>query len=94
MGPRWAKGIWIGKKFSTEEHVIGTVEGLVAIAGAVREHPETKWDSTLFDGLIGVPWDPVAKNRGPEELDEPKDRVADLPRVVIARGVDEEIPRV
>ena len=42
MSARWAKGIWLGKRFTTEEHIIGTVEGLVAIAGAVREHPDTK----------------------------------------------------
>ena len=94
MGPRWAKGIWLGKRFTTEEHVIGTVDGLVAIAGAVREHPETKWDSKLFDDLVGVPWDPLAKNRGAEEPGEPRERVADLPRVVIARGADEDVPRV
>ena len=96
MGPRWAKGIWLGKRFTTEEHVIGTIDGVVAIAGAVREHPETKWDSKLFDDLVGVPWDPLAKNRGAggEELEEPRERVSDLPRIIVPRGAEDDVPRV
>ena len=89
MSARWAKGFWLGKRFSSEEHVTGTTEGLVAIAGAVREHPEVVWDSKLFDGLVGVPLDPLGKNYigqgGAAEDSEPQERVADLPRVVVPR---------
>ena len=92
MGARWMKGIWLGKRFTTEEHILATTEGLVAVAGAVRAHPEVTWDSQLFDGVIGVPWDPLAKNRG-KEPEEQKERIADLPRVVVPRRDEGDIPR-
>ena len=47
----------------------------------------------MFDDLVGVPWDPLAKNRGEEEPGEPRERVADLPRIVVPRGGDDAVPR-
>ena len=90
MSARWKKGIWLGKRFTTEEHLIATTYGLVAMSGAVRKHPEFTWDSKMFDSVVGVPWDPLAKNRG-QDASEPHERVADLPRVLVTRG-NEEIP--
>ena len=91
-GARWMKEIWLGKRFTKEEHILATSDGLVAVAGAVRVHPEVTWDSQFFDGMIGVPWDPLAKNRG-KELEEQKERIADLPRVVVPRRYEGDISR-
>ena len=70
MEPRWAKGLWLGKRFSTEEHVVATAEGVVIRSSAVRPHPELEYDSYLFDRLIGLPWDPTGKGEelSPEDL--------------------------
>ena len=92
MSAGWKKGIWLGKRFTTEEHLIATTDGLVAMSGAVREHPGVTWDSKMFDSVVGVPWDPLAKNRG-QDASERHERVADLPRVLVTRG-NEEIPLV
>ena len=92
MSARWAKGMWLGKRFTSEEHLIATTSGLVAVSGAVRDHPEVVWDSQLFDGVVGVPWDPLAKGRG-NEASVPHERVDDLPRVVVPRSSEDGIPK-
>ena len=79
--------------FSSEEHIIGTASGVVAVTGAVKEHPEIEWDSHLFDSIIGVTWDPLAKQRVINAEENPKERLADLPRLVIPRASDSEIPK-
>ena len=65
---------------------------MIATTGGVRDHPEVVWDSRLFDGVVGVPWDPLAKGRG-NDASEPHERVADLPRVVVPRSSDDGIPK-
>ena len=93
MSARWAKGMWLGKRFTSEEHLIAMTGGLVAVSEAVRDHPEVVWDSQLFDGVVGVPWDPLAKGRG-NEASEPRERVDDLPRVVIPAVRKMEFPKL
>ena len=92
MEPRWSKGIWLGKRFATEEHLIGTVDGVVVRCGAVKPHPETQWDSHLFDALVGVPWDPAGKNKDVAPADV-QERLQEIPRVVVPRGLEDEIPQ-
>ena len=53
MSARWAKCIWLGKRFVSEEHLIGIAGGAVVRSGAVKPHPEIEWDSKLFDGIVG-----------------------------------------
>ena len=91
MQPRWAKGVWLGKRFATEEHVVATTEGVVVRSAAVRPHPECEYDSHVFDAIVGVPWDPTGKNAdlSPEEVQE---HLKDLPRVVAPRPEAEYIP--
>ena len=93
MQARWAKGIWLGKRFATEEHIIATTDGTVARSGAVKLHPEIEYDSELFDGIIAAPWDPVGKNKGlaPAEGEE---QVKDLPKLVVPRVGNEGGPAV
>ena len=40
MQPRWERGVWLGKQWGTEEHLIATSEGIVLRSGAVKPHPE------------------------------------------------------
>ena len=93
MRPRWEKGMWLGKRFATEEHIISTTEGTVARSVAVKPHPENEYDSQLFDSLVGVPWDPLNKNAG-EDRGEEREEQGDLPRVVVPRAVEDDIPQV
>ena len=93
MNARWEKGMWLGKMFSSDEHILSTSTGLVARSSAVKAHPDVEFDSQLFDSLIGMPWDPEGKKRGEDQEQRPEGG-GDLPRVVIDRGRDAEIPKV
>ena len=39
MSARWGAGIWLGKRFASEEHIIGCEDGSVVRSGAVELHP-------------------------------------------------------
>ena len=92
MQARWQKGMWLGKRFATEEHIISNPDGCVFRSGAVRPHPDHEYDSHLFDALKGLPWDPPGKNlvADPENVQE---HLRDLPRVVVPRPEASAIPR-
>ena len=62
MNARWEKGMWLGKMFSSDEHILSTSTGLVARSSAVKAHPEVEFDSQLFDSLIGMPWTQRARS--------------------------------
>ena len=51
----------MGKRFLTQDHVVATADGVVIRSGAVRPHPELDYDSHIFGGLVGLPWDPTGK---------------------------------
>ena len=91
MGTRWEKGMWIGKRFASDEHIISTSAGLVARSAAVKPHPELAFDSALFDSLLGLPWDPEGKNK--EGLHEVPEGGGELPRVDVPRGLHAEVPQ-
>ena len=61
MEPRWPVGIWLGKRFATEEHIVGTQNGTIIRCGAVKPHPEGQFCRALFDGIRGSPWNPTGK---------------------------------
>jgi hypothetical protein len=89
MQARWLKGIWLGKRFGTEEHLIGTTEGTIVRSAAVKPHPEIAWDSELFDAIRGTPWNPTCRPVAGEVV--PEAQVPPLPRVVIPRS-ELEVP--
>ena len=84
MEARWKRGVWLGKRFNNEEHIVGTHEGKVARSAAVRIHPTTKWDWDLFNNLKGVPWDPTGERKDGEEAVS-AERLGDLPKMVQGR---------
>ena len=56
MAARWVVGVWFGKRWSTDEHVVVLPSGLVARVREVR--PETSnraFDPELFNNIIGLP---------------------------------------
>ena len=85
----WLKGIWLGKRFGIEEHLIGTTEGTIVRSAAVKPHPEIAWDSELFDAIRGTPWNPTCRPVAGEVV--PEAQVPPLPRVVIPRS-ELEVP--
>ena len=89
MEARWEKGLWLGMRFASEEHIVSNAQGQVARCAAVRPHPKLEYDSAFFDALVGVPWDTDGKGAkdAPEELPQ------DLPRVAVPHFQEAEIPQ-
>ena len=52
VAPRWIKGIWLGKLWGTDEHIVSEPGGRVIRARSVKPHVET-WDRKLFDDVAG-----------------------------------------
>ena len=60
MSDRWLEGIWLGKTFSSDEHIVSMMDGSVVRARAVRAFPEgEKWSAEAVDLLKGKPSDPT-----------------------------------
>ena len=43
MTARWLPGVWLGKRFSSEEHIVAMDDGKVIRSRAVRSLPEEYW---------------------------------------------------
>ena len=41
MGASWEKGMWFGKMFASDEHILSTSTGTVARSAAVKAHPRS-----------------------------------------------------
>jgi len=60
MTERWHEGLWLGKSFSTNEHVVSMEDGRVVRARTVRERPtNTKLTVEMLDTIKGLPWMPT-----------------------------------
>ena len=81
MAPRWTPGVWLGKRFSSEEHVVSAEGGRVVRTRAVRSLPEASmWQAECIDEVKGVPWKPAGENTVESE------RLPDVPRAVEIRA--------
>ena len=62
-------GIILGKKFASDEHIVGMEDGSVCVTSSVRLMPDSEsWSVELVNKLIGTPWCP--KGRGPGSDDD------------------------
>ena len=56
LGSSWDLGIWLGRSTRTNDHLVGTLVGVIK-ARTVKRHPETlKWDRKVYDAMNLVPW--------------------------------------
>ena len=76
--PRWLKGVWLGKRWNSDEHIVSIPGGRVVRARAARPHPDC-FDRAEFDAIRGIPCDPSGLWDGAGE--RPKGSERDLPRV-------------
>ena len=59
MMERWVQGVWLGKRFTTDEHMIGLENGKVVRTRNVRPKTlEDTWNFEEIDKIKGQPWDP------------------------------------
>ena len=64
MQPRWYEGVWIGKTFSSDEHIVSMPDGRIVRARSVRSFPEgEKWSKEALDQITGKPWAPTSTLR-------------------------------
>ena len=59
MGER----IWLGKRCSTEEHIVADEDGRVRRSPNVRPHPTEQWNWGAFDEAVGLLWDPNGEGK-------------------------------
>ena len=82
MDSRWIKGVWLGKRFGIEEHIVSMPDGSVVRSPAVKIHPDGEFDREMFDSVKGVPWDPSGV-RGESDGGEAVEVPGDIPKNVV-----------
>ena len=79
MEARWLPGVWLGKRWTTDEHIVALPGGTVARAREVRPMPDDQaFDSEIVKGIVGLPSDPSGSG-------EPVRAPRDVPRVPVPR---------
>ena len=57
MTERWHDGIWLGKRFNTEEHLIAREDGTIIRARSIRPR-NMELTKDMLDKITGAPWQP------------------------------------
>ena len=98
MQPRWHEGIWLGKLWKSDEHILGTL-GKMVRARAIRTLPETEsWCRDMVEKVNVQPWK-LDETQGQEEkvitipadpmhIPEPEAIAKDKPRGVRVEQAD------
>ena len=60
---RWLRGTWIGIIDHTNEHIIGTSEGVVKCRAIHPREKDMKWDVEAMASVKGLPWKPNPNRR-------------------------------
>ena len=61
MKDRWIPGLWLGKKWSSDEHIVSVASGRVVRARDVRLFPPDRaFDLEYFKNIVGTPSNPAA----------------------------------
>ena len=88
MQERWVTGVWLGKRWSSDEHIISLPNGKVVRARDARPEPDERaFDLNMFDAIRGTPSDPSAVGGGDGAYHE-------LPRAPLPRPVEPVAPAV
>jgi hypothetical protein len=89
MQERWVRGVWLGKRFMSDEHLVVVEDGSVCVTSAVRLLPVSdSWDIDFINKIKGTPWDP----KGQEAIDKEKGKPE--VRVLPHEQRQEEIPKM
>ena len=91
MASRWERGIWLGKRFGTDEHIVSSEDGSVARSPAAKIHPDGQWNRELFDGIRGSPWNPsgtctVEGESNKDNLGEAPKEAPQAEEIPVSRG--------
>ena len=53
--------IWLGKTLSSDEHVVGTPEGIRKCRSIWRRPEARRWEKQRLEAIAGAPWQPKGK---------------------------------
>ena len=56
MEPKTAVGVWLGKSNTSDEHLVGTPQGIRRCRSCYRRPEGKRWDKTVLDRMRGTPW--------------------------------------
>ena len=60
----WLERIWLGRDSKTDEHLIGTPNGMVRSRALKRSVERRRWDPSLLKATVWDPWNPTPVTRG------------------------------
>ena len=58
LDPQSAIGVWLGKSLMSDEHLIGTDQGIRRCRSIWRRPEKKRWEKKTFEGFRGLPWQP------------------------------------
>ena len=85
----WVEGVWLGKRWSTDEHIVSLPEGRAVRARDVRPLPDERaFDLAVFDPIKGTPSNPSGA------VQEDPGAFRDVSRAPVARPEDPVTPPI
>jgi len=86
LAARWMPGVWLGKRFTSEEHILGLENGRVVRARAVRSMPPgSMWCKESLAKVIGVPWRPSGEGQ------DDGSRIPEMPRAPVVKPEEPDV---
>ena len=65
---RWDSGVYLGRKDSSDEAIMGTPRGIVTARAVRRRLKEEAWSVEELTSCVGVPWDPRGTAQEPQSV--------------------------
>ena len=62
---RVAEGVWLGRKWGSQEHLIGTPSGIRRSRAIMRKPRDHTWDAEKVLATQGTPWSPEPREAAP-----------------------------
>jgi hypothetical protein len=62
----WTPGVWLGRTTDSNEHLVGTANGVLRTRTVRRRPKDKRFDKTIFESFIGSPWDLKGYKTRPE----------------------------
>ena len=64
LDAEWHEGIWVGHARNSNEHLIGTVDGVIRAYAVKRQPSDRRWDGELAKNIRGTPQQPDPSRPG------------------------------
>ena len=85
MRERWIPGLWLGKRWATDEHVVSVASGRVVRARDVRLFsPDRAFDLEFVKNVVGTPSNPSA-------VEDEDITWHDIPRAPVEQDIDPSV---